>query len=189
MNCEDIRDLLPLFAGGETADNERLAVEAHLSMCLECGRELEEYREARRMLSDLREVPMPAGAEASMWRNVREDLFPRRRVERRLDWTIRYAAILIIGLALGFGVVSLTSRKSPSQIQARVSPVESTPSVAGGERFPADFVGSNPDSSLRNWVFSDERNRRPFLPRASSPDGNHHLPRVEALLASGEREF
>ena len=44
MGCEEIRDLLALYAGGESYDSERAAVEAHVAICAACARELDQSR-------------------------------------------------------------------------------------------------------------------------------------------------
>src|SRR5574341_1104159 len=105
MGCEDIRDLLALYAGGETHDNERVAVEAHVGLCAACARELDQYREMRTALASLCEGDAPSGTWKSMWQGVRDGLFPRRpsRGLAVFDGVLRYAAVLMVGLAIGVG--------------------------------------------------------------------------------------
>ena len=188
MNCEETRDLLPLYAGGEVEANERLAVEAHLPLCSECSRELDQYRDARGRLGELREVPMAPGVEAEIWRNVRDELFPRRRRVRQLDWAVRYAAVLVIGLAAGYATVSWVGGKRSAPATARTPVPSPVGSIGGNDRIPGDagLIGSGRE---RTWSFSGEPGHRSVLPRATLPDGTHYLPRAEALLTSTEREF
>src|ERR1043165_3618981 len=101
MGCEEIRDLLALYAGGESYENERSAVESHVAVCAACARELDQYREARANLALLREGQAPAGTFKSLWNGVRADLFPPK-VSPRLMWfdaALRYAAAPMGGLS------------------------------------------------------------------------------------------
>lgn len=46
MNCDIIRDLLPLYCDGVCSEDTRLAVEAHLAACESCRSELRAMRKA-----------------------------------------------------------------------------------------------------------------------------------------------
>jgi anti-sigma factor RsiW len=99
-DCEAIRDYLPLYAGGELEENERVAVDAHLSMCAGCARELDGYREDLFSLAALRDEEPPAAALKAIAEGVRAELFPRRALAL-YDAVLRYAAVLVVGLAIG----------------------------------------------------------------------------------------
>lgn len=99
-DCETIRDFLPLYAGGELEENERVASEAHLSMCAGCARELDRYREDLSCLAALRDGEPPPGALKAIAAGVRAELFPRRAVAL-FDAVLRYAAVLGVGLSIG----------------------------------------------------------------------------------------
>lgn len=189
MGCEELKDLIPLYAGGEAQDNERLAVEAHLPQCPDCSRELEQYREMRGLLTELRDGTVPPGAEAKTWKVVRDEFFPHRRGTRTLDWVLRSAAVLVIGLAIGFFAVVVGKRapvpQTPSKVQARNDVVDVARTSVGG----ADFAGSNRSSGLSEWTLPDDPAFRFTSPRPSQSDGSHYLPRVEAIVADGERDF
>lgn len=64
MNCERCSELLVEYMDGGLGPEERAAVAAHLSGCEECARELEEYAEIRRVVTE--ESPLPAPSEAVM---------------------------------------------------------------------------------------------------------------------------
>jgi hypothetical protein len=188
MGCEDIRDLLPLVAGGEARDEERLAVKDHVSHCAPCSRELDLFREARTNLALLREGDVPAGTWKSIWGNVRADLFPLR-ASRSLfyfDLGLRYAAVLMVGLAVGVGsyVVTRPARAVPSPAEPAASPAPPIVSVQGP---PAPI---QPVISGTLAPFRGEVNQQPkfYAPRAK-PDGNSYLPRVEAIPVGGERDY
>lgn len=180
MGCEEIRDLLPLVAGGEAREDERQAVEEHASHCAACSRELDLFREARANLALLREGEAPGGTWKSIWTGVRADLFPGRSTTPLLvfDVVLRYAAVLMVGLAVGVG----------SYIATR--PARVPPSTA--ERGPrADTVSGVQAPPLVRPVTAASPMRvepRLVVPQAKT-EGNAYLPRVEAIPASGERDY
>ncbi len=172
MGCEDIRDLLALYAGGECYDNERIAVEAHVSLCSGCARELDQYREARAALADLADQELPESAWKGLWNGVRAEVFPHRmRRFVSFDAVLRCAAALMVGLAIG--VVAYAAGRGP-QAPARGP-------VAHEVRPPA--VRAN-----RLEIQPSPVEPRLHAPRARS-EGNFYLPRVEALPAGGEKDF
>ena len=180
MGCEEIRDLLALYAGGESYDHERTAVEAHISVCAACARELDQYREARANLASLREGPVPPGTFKNLWSGVRADLFPQKSAPPRLAWfdaALRYAAVGMVGIAIGVTIHYIGRRDAASA---------SSPTAAAGVV----------DSALpvQPATFPNAP-RLIFRPRVSTPaprvdaDGNFYLPRVESIPAGGERDF
>lgn len=104
--CLEIRDLIAL--GPDTAPNERIAIESHVAICAECARELAEMRTHLGNLGLLREGEMPAGTAERTWRGV-QSAVPGRR-PAFLAWSIRVAAILVIGLSVGYTSMSVAGR-------------------------------------------------------------------------------
>jgi predicted anti-sigma-YlaC factor YlaD len=181
MGCEEIRDLLALYAGGESYDNERVAVEAHVAVCAACARELDQYREARANLAMLREGQAPPGTFKNLWSGVRADLFPQKEATPRLAWfdaALRYAAVGMVGIAIGV-LVHVTTRRDAAPATA---PLASPPSV-------------NIASPVQPAAFPNTPRGFLFRPRATSavprvePDGNYYLPRVESIPAGREKDF
>ncbi|HVE39973.1 MAG TPA: zf-HC2 domain-containing protein [Planctomycetota bacterium] len=181
MGCEEIRDLLALYAGGESYDNERVAVEAHVAVCAACARELDQYREARANLSMLREGQAPPGTFKNLWSGVRADLFPQKAAPPRLAWfdtALRYAAVGMVGIAIGV-LLHVTTRRDAGPVTA---PMASQPSVnIASPVQPATF----PNTS-RGFIFRPRTS--PALPRVEA-DGNFYLPRVESIPAGREKDF
>ena len=180
MGCEEIRDLLALYAGGESYDNERVAVEAHVAVCAACARELDHFREARVNLARLREGSAPPGTFKSLWTGVRSDLFPRKSVDRSgwLDSSLRYAAVTMVGIAIGVLIHVAERREAPpaAGTVAATAPVNGLMPVQ-----PATLTPSQPRLFLRPQ------------PRVTAPrvelDGNYYLPRVESLPAGAAKDF
>src|SRR6185295_4819738 len=128
MGCEEIRDLLAIVAGGEAVDGDRAAVEEHVLLCASCARELDLYREARANLASLREEGAPPGTWKSIWTGVKAELFPRKpsRATAWFDNALRYAAVVMAGVAIGVGA-HLTTRpgtfgRSVGETAARSAP-------------------------------------------------------------------
>lgn len=172
MGCEEIQDLLSLYAGGECPDGQTEAVEAHVALCGPCARELDLYREARSALAALSEATAPAGLGRAIWSGVRGELFPRAARPRPawFDEVLRYAAVLLLGL--GSGVL----------IHVLRGPAEAVEETLGAKRV-STWVDVRPVSPL------------PPAPRLTLPAprreaaGHFYLPRVEAFPADGAKDF
>ena len=180
MGCEEIRDLLALYAGGESYDNERVAVEAHVAVCAACARELDHFREARANLALLREGVAPAGTFKSLWTGVRTDLFPQKVAARSgwLDASLRYAAVTMVGIAIGV-LIHVAERREASPTPASFATAGPVNGVSPVQ--PATMTPSQPRLFLRPQ------------PRMTAPrvelDGNYYLPRVESMPAGAAKDF
>jgi anti-sigma factor RsiW len=175
MGCEDVRDLLALYAGGECRDEERVAVEAHVSLCSSCARELDQYREARAALAGLAGGEVPPGTWKELWTGVRSEVLPGRiRRWPSIDAVLRCAAALMVGLAIG--VLAHATRR-PTPLNASHRAPAAAPSALA---VPA---------AVRPLEVAPPRDEMRFhAPRARS-EGSFYLPRVEAIPAGGEKDF
>ena len=175
MGCEEIRDLLALYAGGESYESEREAVEGHVAICAACARELDHFREARANLALLRDGPVPPATFKTLWSNVRVDLFPQKAATRLawFDAALRYAAVTMVGIAIGV-LIHYADRRESSPITA------SAPSVT-------------PMAPAQHATLGSPRFPFRTKPRASMPaaefDGNYYLPRVESMPAGAAKDF
>jgi hypothetical protein len=166
--CLEIRDLIAL--GEEVSGNERIAVESHVSICVDCAREMAETRSLLGSLSVLREGEMPPGAAERIWRGV-QSAVPGRRRALALQWSVRAAAVLVMGLAIGYTTKSVMGR-----------PVES--GVAEDSRLDVQLPTFVPTRVMAPRPSTDERVTDPapvpqIAPRAWSL---HHLPYVDEIL-------
>jgi anti-sigma factor RsiW len=169
MGCEDVRDLLALFAGGECREDEAEAVESHVALCGLCARELDQYRESRAALASLAEVPTPPGLGRAIWAGVRGELFPRAARPRTpwLDEVLRYAALLMLGI--GTGVLLYNLRATPAAYREPEAPL-------GRIRAEAEVLNVAPVL-------------RPPPVLRENADGHFYLPRAEFFPADGARDF
>ncbi len=180
MDCEEIRELLPLYAGGDLEGEEREAVEAHVNVCAACARELDLFREARAALTGLsdEDVPPPGGWK-SIWGGVRQGLFFHLSPSRffRPETALRGAAVFMFGVALG-GLIYLSAVRPTAPVPA----VAEAPSAAPGPvALPAREAVARPVGTFPAEV-------RPAPPFRGSVE-SFHLPHVEAIPAVGEKGF
>ena len=170
MGCEDVRDLLAIYVGGDCRDEDGEAVEAHVALCGPCARELDLYREARAALATLSDVPAPAGLGKAIWAGVKNEMFPRGPKARGpwVDEVLRYAALLMLGL--GVGVLVHATRGTSTSPDAMT-------------------LADRPVSSWVEYRSVVSPPRPLPLPRGSVVDGDFYLPRVEGFPADGARDF
>jgi anti-sigma factor RsiW len=107
--CIEIRELMALSS--DATPNERIAIEAHVPVCSECAVEHARLQAMLGNLALLREGTMPPGASERIWRGV-QSAVPGSRRPRILGWTARAAAVLVIGLAVGYSASSVAGLKS-----------------------------------------------------------------------------
>lgn len=176
MGCEEIRDLLALYAGGESYDSERAAVEAHVAVCAACARELDQYREMRSNLGSLREGNAPAGTFKSIWPGVRFDAFPSKP-PNNLAWfdsVLRYAAVAMVGLAIGV-IVHYAQRREPALGLPKT--VATAP----------EFIPAPVSQAGTPRLFVPSRVRP--APRPAQSDGAFHLPRAESIPEDRSKDY
>ena len=181
MNCEQIRDLIALGAGGEASDHERIAIESHVAVCVECARELAEARALVANLAILREGDAPAGTAERIWARV-ESAIPGRRRSPVLAWSLRVAAVLILGVSVGYSTTSIVRHSDRG-----VLPIEED--VVDDAR--ATYVPRTSELS------SGGTDRGPHgLSLAPLPEGTvlpagtgYYLPKVDQVLDTDEVRF
>ena len=168
--CLEIRDLFAL--GAEVSPNERIAIESHVAVCAECARELAETRSTLGHLALLREGDMPADAAANIWRGI-QSAIPGSRRPAILRWAVRAAAVLVIGLSVGYTTKSVASRLEPRTPGEESSLDDALPTIV-------------PSYSSRGAVGRGLSEPNPpaeptfqLAPKASSL---HHLPYVDDIL-------
>jgi anti-sigma factor RsiW len=188
MSCNEVRDLLALYAGGETYPQEREEVETHLRACAACARELDAYRELRSNLGSLRDGEPPSGTWKALWTGVRGELFAPMpsRFRTQAVRASRYAAVLLIGVAMGLGGY-MTGRGLPggSSGAGPTSPLGDEVATGRREPGPVRPVTIQEPQGLPEIRFE----HRFLLPPAAAPDARGYLPRVEDLPRSGQKDF
>ena len=101
MNCRKARPLLAMLAAGELYGDERKALEEHLKICRDCGRELESLRQVMRLIEVPQGAPEKVEAPALVL-SALSGASPRAFPYRAVAWAA--AAVVLVGLFLGIGV-------------------------------------------------------------------------------------
>ncbi|HEU4339247.1 MAG TPA: hypothetical protein VFS19_04195 [Planctomycetota bacterium] len=189
--CLEIRDLMAL--GADAEPNERIAIESHVSICAECARELGDTRSLLGNLALLREGDMPAGAAERIWRSLQSGIptlkaseaspsGPGRRRPLFLAWSTRVAAMLVIGLSIGFTVRSIGWRHVESAGFAEDAEDSRPTFVSEKHRYEA---GEGRESEVPSTGTKDAQT---FI-LAPVPAIQHHLPLVDQILEQGVIRF
>lgn len=191
MGCGDIRDLLPLYAGGEVSEDDRRAVEEHVRLCGACARDLDQYREARAQLALLGEGDVPPGLWRSLWSGIRAELLGAPASGAAgVSWVemgLRCAAALFLGVAIGLGahiVGGLEKTASSRDLALPVPPLSEPVNASARGAGPARVLSANPSPRLR----VEPPRLGAFLPEADLGQ-DAYLPKVESLLSGDGREF
>lgn len=101
MKCDKFSELITLYVGGELTLQEVALVENHIYSCKPCAEEVEEYRAISNKLAMLKEEPRPDGFWEDMWFGIKEGIARERKV-LKFDTLLKYAAMLLLGLGVGF---------------------------------------------------------------------------------------
>ncbi|MCS7198334.1 MAG: zf-HC2 domain-containing protein [Candidatus Bipolaricaulota bacterium] len=97
---QELRELLPWYANGTLAEEERAKVEAHLARCAHCRRELQEIRQIKGLVAlSVEGVPEPT--EELLAQTVERIRSEGRHTIAQLSWQI---------FALGFSLGVLYER-------------------------------------------------------------------------------
>ena len=87
--CPEYAELIVKYVDGVASDEERERLEAHISTCAKCRREVEGHARVANAARDIRFVDLPEDAWRSYWKNT------YNRMERTIGW-----ALVIIGFAV-----------------------------------------------------------------------------------------
>ena len=139
MRCSRVRDLLPLYAGGDLPERKAQAVVEHLATCAECQQESDSYQDA---IGALRRASAPRSSEGDWlecWQAVEPSLEQQRPSGRiiRLPTSfaagrwLRAAALLLVALGIGI-VIGRGLRPEPREMVASAHEEPETTETAEG---------------------------------------------------------
>ncbi len=105
MNCNDIKNLLADYLGDELESADRTQFESHLSTCAPCQAEVAGLRQVQSELQDAPDISIELADQRSRCLEIRRrSAWPMRTVFAGL----RYAAMLAVGLGLGWQLKPVT---------------------------------------------------------------------------------
>lgn len=155
MNCQTIRELLVDYAGGETTESVRLAVESHLAGCASCQHELDALQA---LLDKTRGAAVPDPGQA-FWNAFPQQVLESCRAEAesrpsgvgakllaalRSWWPMpgnpSFAYAMVVVVIIGTGVTLALLRQDQEamdsyQFQAHFSDGKSLAAIAAGNAF------------------------------------------------------
>ncbi len=73
MNCGDVKQLLSAYLDDELSMEQKKQVREHLDTCADCRREAEQLAEISRLLSQVPQVPLPAGFACRLHEALKEE--------------------------------------------------------------------------------------------------------------------
>ncbi|MBI4232012.1 zf-HC2 domain-containing protein [Candidatus Peregrinibacteria bacterium] len=121
MKCDEMKELVTLYAGGELMPEEVTLVDSHIASCKPCREEVEEYRVIAKKLSALKEEPVSDDLWDDMWSGIKEGISREKKVIQ-FDMILKYAAMLLLGLGVGF-IGYIFNRGQDSEIGATAEQV------------------------------------------------------------------
>lgn len=137
MNCKQVEELLPLYAGRELEEKRATLVTEHLQTCVACAHVADEYCESVRLtqqfappvLSEalylgmrqrvLREIETEA--RAPVWSQKIANLF-----RPRLTWAIASMLLLVVSM---FAIYFIVNRKNDEKQLAKNPPAKVQPAI------------------------------------------------------------
>ena len=139
MRCSRVRDLLPLYAGGDLPERKARTLVEHLAACAECQQEAEGHQDAVGALRRASAQPPPQGDWLACWQAVEPSLEQQRPSGRiiRLPTALaagrwlRAAAMLLFALGIGI-VIGRGFRPEAREMVAAVQEEPETVKVAKG---------------------------------------------------------
>jgi hypothetical protein len=109
MNCTQVEELLPLYAGHDLAERSERLVTAHLRSCAACALTLEDYRDLRKAMPDFAPPNFPdevyAEIRRGVWQQIegqsrRRSPFASIAVWFKPQFVWAAAAVLMIGFSI-----------------------------------------------------------------------------------------
>ncbi len=122
MKCPDIHDRLGAYLDGELNPAEAEVVREHLAKCRRCARVLEEHRRLDQLLDSQEGISAPPDFVARVRSAAEKRAEPVKLFAAEGTWNrtlFRVAALLVLAIGLGFGLVAGNSVSRPESETTR----------------------------------------------------------------------
>ena len=184
MNCKQVNELLPLYAGGDLEEKRELQVAAHVESCADCAFAASEYRETRQMLKEFAPPAFSEGVYAGIrqhvWREIESETSAPTwshtvagLFRPRLAWAV--AGVLLIAISVS-ALYFFANRQSNQNQLAIDNPASGAPQVDDQKTSPSsqeDKIAASPKRQESERPPQDihrpRRNDRNVIAKAGSP--------------------
>ena len=190
MTCPEARELLSALLDDALSPAERQAIDAHLTMCAECARELTELRETVALLERLPPVHAPAGFVDRVVETAYRPSWPRRVADAlfrplRVKLPLEAAAVVLVGIwALHVyrhapevqQVARQETREVPASAPSPAPPPPPSTTSEGSQASPASDAAPPPKSGVAELEAKRELGppaATPPVPAAPAPARPH----------------
>jgi hypothetical protein len=130
MNCKQIENLLPLYAGRDLDSRSERLITAHVESCTACATAAGEYQQTRDLLQEVAPLPFSddvyAGMRQNVWRQIESESVTRSWWEEMFvlfhpRWTRAFATVVLIAVS-AFGIYFIANRLSRPNRTAETVP-------------------------------------------------------------------
>lgn len=99
MTCQDYKNLLMGYVDDELEDEQKKALEQHLTSCGQCSRELQEFRQLKRITDEVTLLE----PEDRIWQRYWDSIY--NRIERGVGWILFSVAAILLLIYVGFKLI------------------------------------------------------------------------------------
>ena len=188
MNCTQVKDLLPLYAGRDLNDGREQSITAHLLTCARCGAAAKEYGETRQLLQEFAPPAFAndvyAEVRQRVWRQIETESESQRLPEffagwfrPRMVWAV--ASVLLIMVSV-VGVYFIGKRMTVSPPVAVRAPKTNSEQRQRDARSNNHKLAAAPSSPARVGNKKPQSGPQPYkkkLNRTAAPDSANSLAR------------
>lgn len=99
MTCRNYKELMMGYLDNELDDEQRKAFEEHVASCGECRKELEQFRQLKRITDEVTLVEPEDRIWEEYWRSI------YNRIERSVGWILFSVAAILLLIYAGFKAI------------------------------------------------------------------------------------
>lgn len=175
-SCEETLDLISAALDGPLSDGDQAALDEHLSRCPACSALFEELRALRSAVSELEDVPAPAGFAGRVMDAIAagpaqerpDSVIPFPAKKKRVPWK-GWAATAAVVAVVALGAVVLPGRLGAGGSTASTADCAEPAAAPGGDAGAS--TGSSAFAETRGSAAMDAaESERESMPSAA-PDG------------------
>ncbi len=99
MTCRNYKELMMGYLDNELDDEQRKVLEEHLASCSECSKELEQFKQLKRITDEVTLVE----PEDRIWEEYWGSIY--NRIERGIGWILFSVAAILLIIYAGFKAI------------------------------------------------------------------------------------